>query len=267
MPTDASTTLTLLTRFGFAARGVMYLVIAWLIIAVGRAADPSGALHYLSTGRTKWLLLVMIAGFVAYGVWRLSDALLNIEGHKPGRKGWGPRAAAAFSGAVHLAFAWQAIRFLRGVRGEHLSGAKEGAMVAMDLPGGAWLLLLGGAVLAGVGIAQFVNAWRCKFCERLGGGVRSAPWVRWTGRGGYLARGIVFLISGYFLYRAGMDSRATEAGGMQQALAWLTSPWDVIVGVGLALFGCFSLIEARYRVIHDVPVEEVASKARQHLSV
>ena len=64
------------------------------------------------------------------------------------------------------------------------------------------------------------------------------------------------------LFRAAQGSQASQAGGMQEALAWLTSPWDVIVAIGLGLFGLFSLVEARYRVIHDVPVDEMAHKAR-----
>ena len=39
----------------------------------------------------------------------------------------------------------------------------------------------------------------------------------------------------------------------------------LLVAIGLMLFGVFSLIEARYRIIHDVPVEGMARKARSKL--
>lgn len=60
------------------------------------------------------------------------------------------------------------------------------------------------------------------------------------------------MICSYLLLRAGMNDEASEAGGMVRALSWLTSPADNVIGVGLFGFGVFSLIEARYRVLHDV---------------
>ena len=261
--TDPSAALTTLTRVGFAARGLLYLVIAWLIMSAGRIEDPSGALGYLSEGNGRYLVMLMIAGFVAYGIWRLSDAALNLERHPADRKGAGERAGAAASGIIYLFLAWQAVRLLRGTgSGGGDGGTQEGAQTALQLPGGTLLLYVAAAILVGVGIAQLVKAWRCKFLENLEPSVRNADWIRWVGRGGYVARGIVFLISGYFLFRAAQDSQASQAGGMQEALAWLTSPWDLIVAIGLGLFGLFSLVEARYRVIHDVPVDEMAHKAR-----
>ncbi len=77
----------------------------------------------------------------------------------------------------------------------------------------------------------------------------------------------MFLISGGFLLAAGLRERPSAAGGMADALAWLTPPWDALVAIGLLLFGLYSLIEARFRVIQDVPVEGAARKARSKLPV
>jgi hypothetical protein len=267
---NASARLTTLTRLGFAARGLLYLVIAYLILKAGRAEDPSGALAVLGQGAGKWLLILMTAGFVAYGLWRLADAAFNVEGHEWGGKGLSERLGAGASGIVHLFLAWQAVRLIQGAsssEGSSGGGTQEGAQTALTLPGGQLMVLLAGLVLIGVGLFQFVKAYKFSFCKHLDQRAAKEPWVRWTGRGGYAARGAVFLISGYFLAKAGMQEQASEAGGMAEALAWLTNPWDVLVAIGLALFGIFSLIEARYRIIHDVPVEGVARKARSKLPV
>lgn len=45
---DATTRLTTLTRLGFAARGLLYIVIAMLVLTTGRAEDPAGALRILA---------------------------------------------------------------------------------------------------------------------------------------------------------------------------------------------------------------------------
>ncbi len=264
---NASARLTTLTRLGFAARGLLYLVIAFLILRTGRAEDPSGALQVLASGAGKWLLILMAAGFIAYGLWRLSDAVLNVEGHEPGGKGLRERVGAAASGLIHLFLAWQAVRLIQGSAQGSGGRAEQGAQTALSLPGGQLMLLFAGLVLVGVGLFQFVKAYKFSFCDHLDHRVANEPWVRWTGRGGYTARGLVFLISGFFLAKAGLQDQASEAGGMAEALAWLTSPWDVLVAIGLALFGIFSLIEARYRIIHRVPVDGAVQKARSKLPV
>jgi hypothetical protein len=269
-PMNASARLTTLTRLGFAARGLLYLVIAFLVLRAGRAEDPSGALQVLAGGAGKWLLILMAAGFVAYGLWRLADATLNIEGHQDGSKGLAERLGAAASGLVHLFLAWQAVRLVRGAASSGGAGggrAEQGAQTALGLPGGGLLLLLAGLVLLGVGVFQLIKAYKTSFRKHLDGRVANESWVKWVGRLGYAARGLTFLITGYFLLQAGLDEQASKAGGMREALAWLTSPWDSIVAIGLMMFGIFSLVEARYRIIHDVPVEGAARKARSKLPV
>lgn len=269
MRTDPSRTLTLLTRLGFAARGLLYLVIGLLVLRTGRAEDPSGALSVLAEGGGRILLWLMIAGFVAYGLWRLSDAALNVERHEEGGKGVRERIGAAASGLVHLFLAWQAWRLVKGSGGSSSSGggggSQEGAQTALGLPGGELALELAGLVLIGVGLFQLVKAYKADFLKHLEPGVASQPWARWTGQGGYAARGLVFLISGGFLVAAGLKEQAEQAGGMAEALAWLTPPWDTLVAIGLLLFGLYSLIEARFRVLHDVPVEGAARQARSKL--
>lgn len=273
MTADPGRTLTTLTRLGFAARGLLYLVIGLLVIRTGRAEDPAGALSLLAEGGGQILLGLIVAGFVAYGLWRLSDAAFNIERHESGGKGIGERVGAGASGLVHLFLAWQAFRLMRGTRESLSSGpggggaTEERAQTALQLPGGALALELAGLVLIAVGLFQLVKAAKAGFLKDLEPGIARQPWARWTGRAGYAARGLVFLISGGFFVSAGFQEQASEAGGMAEALAWLTPPWDVLVAVGLLLFGLYSLIEARFRVLHDVPVKAMAREARSKLPV
>ena len=63
MRTDTSGALTTLTRLGFASRGLLYLVIGFLILRTGRTEDTSGALSVLAEGGGRILLALMIAGF------------------------------------------------------------------------------------------------------------------------------------------------------------------------------------------------------------
>lgn len=256
---DIDARLTWLTRIGFAARGLLYIVIAVLIARAGRAEDPAGALQYLGERSGSVLIVIIAAGLVGYGIWRLSDAAFNIERHEDGAKGYAERVGAGLSGVIHLVLAWQAIRLLQGVRSAG-DGTENGARMAMALPGGPALLVLAGMLLGLLGLYQLVKAAKGSFLEHLKPSVATQPWAQWSGRLGYAARGVIFAISGWFLAQAGLDSDAKDAGGMAQALAWLDSPVDLIVAAGLLGFGLFSLIEARFLILRDVPVNRAVRR-------
>lgn len=263
---DTAAQLTTLTRLGFAARGLIYLAIAYLILSTGRAEDPQGALEYLGQGGGRILLILMTLGLLAYGLWRLSDAAFDIERHGTGKSGTAERLGAGASGLIHLLLTWQAFRLIQGTGAVNRNGAQDGAQSVLQLPGGGSMLIVAGLALLGVGLYQLVKAAKGSYLKHLEPRVARQPWAKWSGRLGYSARGLVFLITGFFLANAGLSEQASEAGGMDAALAWLDSPWDMIVAVGLFGFGIFSLIEARYRMLHDVPVDGIGQrlKAKMH---
>lgn len=255
---ESSVRLTTLTRIGFAARGLVYIMIAWLLIRAGRAEDPGGALNYLAQGG-KLFMVLLVAGFTAYGIWRLADALFNIEHHEGGAKGLRERLGAGGSGTVHLLLAWQAVRIIQGRRAESSGGGQDGAEALSLLGPDELALPIAGAVLLGVGVFNLVKAAKASFLNHFDPQVAHKGWVKWSGRLGYAARGVVLLISGYFLLKAGIDGRDASGSGMDGALAWLDDPWDNLVALGLLAFGLYSLIEARFRILHDVPVRAIAT--------
>ena len=249
------------TRIGFAARGLLYIVIAMLVFRTGRTEDLEGALQYMAEGGGKLLMMVVTAGFLAYGFWRLCDAVFNVEGQPPGGKGKRQRLGAAVSGGAYLLLAWQAVRLIQGSRTGGGDSTEESAAIALSLPGGAAALVVAGIVLAVVGVVQLIKAAKASFLDHLEPAVAARPWAKWTGRFGYAARGLIFIIIGWFLVKAGLDSRAGEAGGLESALAWLDNPWDTLAAIGLFAFGLYSLVEARFRVLHHTPVKEFAHRA------
>jgi len=249
--------LVWLTRLGFAARGFLYLIIAWLAIGTGRAEDLTGALEYLRGERA--LLMIILAGFLAYGFWRVTDALFDSEGHGDGKKGALGRAGAGASGIIYLFLAWQAWGLLKGEGSSSDGGAQEQAGAVMEFPGGPLLVEIGGIALFLVGLWQVKRAISGDFCKHLRPDIRTQSWVKWMGRGGYGARAVIFVVTAIFLVSAGLQGDPSEAGGMQDALRWMDSPVNLIVAAGLALFGAFSLVEARFRQINPPPVARVAA--------
>ena len=247
----------ILTRFGFAARGVLYLLVAYLALWVGRAADAETALEYLNSGAGRALLAGMALGFGGYGVWRLVDAALDLDGQGGDAKGVAVRLAHAGSGFIHSWLAWEASEIVLGSppdRDER-EAAEAGAAAAMGLPGGDLLILAGVAILLAVGAFQLFHAVKRRFLRHLAPPARNKAWVGLTGTLGYAARGAVFIVAAWLLFRAWGAGSPDAAGGIGDVLALLSAPLRIAAAMGLAAFGAFSLIEARFRILPDPHLE------------
>lgn len=253
-----------LCRVGFVGRGLLYILIGLLVLGTGRTEDLTGALQYLDEGPGRLLLMAICAGMAGYGLWRLADAAFGMENPGPGNKALGRRGVAGFIGLIYLYLAYKALRILlAGDPGE--TSTQQQADTVLDLPGGA--LVLGGAAIlfAFAGLAQLRNAGRCIFLKRLDGRA-SSPMVKWLGRVGYAARGIIFLLVGFLIGRAALNGQSTEAGGMEQALDLLSGPILYAVAAGLILFGLFSIIEGLFRHINEPPVDELKQEVREKVA-
>lgn len=253
-----------LARFGFVTRGLLYIMIAWLVVATGRTEDLTGAMQYVGRGGGRWIMIFVVAGMAGYGLWRISDAAFGMDSGRDHPKAWRRRAAAACSGAIYLYLAFKALRIMLGAR--HLGGgAQQNAATALHLPAGTLAIAIAALVLMGAAVVQLWKAGSCSFLEHLDAAARR-PLAKWLGRVGYAARAIIFLTIGWLLARAAIDHSAAEAGGLEQALDALRGPLEIPVAAGLALFGVYSLVEARYRSIHKPPTHQVKRKVREKLA-
>lgn len=250
------------TRIGFAARGIMYVMIAYLAIEAGRTTSGSGVLRSLADGGFSQVALsIMALGLLAYGVWRLADAGFDLEAHGSGAKGSIVRGAHGLSGVVHLFLGLLAAGLALGLLGGGGSsgsggGTQSGTAWALGLPGGEWLVRLVGLGLIAGGVAQGVAAVRLRFLKHLDHQAAQEEWVKWAGRLGYIARGVIFVLIGLFFWQAGATSNARQAGGVGEALASLSGWVRFAAAAGLGLFGIFSFVEAIYRRINDPQVVE-----------
>jgi len=260
MPDDlaSQTKFQWLARFGFVTRGLLYIVIAWLVIVNGRTEDLTGAIKYVGHGFGRLLLAFLAVGMASYGAWRLCDAALGMDSGRHHAKAWRKRIAAAGSGAIYLYLAWKACRFMLGYHRE-VGTVRQNAATALHLPAGDIALGIAALVLAGAGLVQFWKAASCSFLDDLSEAA-SEPVARWVGRIGYSARGIIFLTIGWLLAHAALSHRASYAGGLEQALDALRGPLQFPIAAGLAFFGAYSIIEARYRTIRHPPSQHIRQK-------
>ncbi len=247
-----------LTRIGFAARGLTYILIGWLALRVGQAAGASDALGTLAdSGGGRLLLILVAAGLFAYGAWRLLEAMLDLEGAGDDAKGVAERAGHGLSGAAHLFLGYTALELALGTPtgGGDGETARAATSWLLTLPAGSVLVRAIAAALMLAGAYQIVEAVQLRFLKQLDPGAAAKDWVRWIGRLGYLARGAVFVLVGLSFWRAGSEG-AGAAGGTGEALGSLSGTSQAVVAAGLLLFGLFSLVQAAYRRITDPRVAE-----------
>lgn len=255
--------MTLLARIGFAARGLVYVLIGWFALDVaingGQIKDNQGALGTLVNAPLGHILLAICAlGFIGYAVWRLTEAITDPENRGQDMKGNFERVGYAVSGITHIMLAIAAARL--ALKQASSQGGSPGDKSAeswsawlLSQPGGVVLLILVGLLFILVALAQGIKAYKARFDE-LDNDVPAPDYVRWIGRLGYASRALIFAVVGWFLMSAALNNDADRAGGLGEALRQLRMQEGgatilAMVSLGLGLFGVFSIIEARYRRI------------------
>jgi hypothetical protein len=218
-----STWLERLTRGGIVGYGVIHLLFAWLIVQIafgGSSADgdQSGALHALAEQPFGTLLIaVIVVGLIAMTIWQAFEATI---GHRTeqGRHRVYERIASAGRAVFYFYFAWTGIKVLRG---------------------------------------KMIYGVTKKFEKHLKTGQMTAQ-VREIGRrlgvAGYAAKGVAYAIAGGLLVTAALQYDPDKARGLDAALRTLAQQsygrWLlVLTAVGIAAYGLFCLVQARYRKV------------------
>lgn len=250
-----------LARLGYAARGVVYLVIGWFAITAAqghnRPTDTKGALAELFEKPFGAVLLGVVAlGMAGYALWRIVGAVADVDNRGSKAKGLAVRAGHLLAGGIHVALAFYCLKLLAGRGGRESSEttAHDWTARLLDMPLGDWLVAAVGLGIAGFGVSQMLRAYKADFMPLLSCDQRTARVVKPLGQAGFAARGMVFVLVGMFFVLAAWHANAMESGGMIKAFRWLQTqpygPWLLgAVALGLLAFGLFSFVQAAYRRI------------------
>lgn len=239
-----------LARAGFAASGLLHLLIGWIAgrVALGGGgdADQSGALEALRDAPAGPLLLwACVLGFAALALVQLLGALLDGEIKE--------RVRAGGKAVLYGVLAFTAGTFAVG--GSRDSGETSADLTAtlMAAPAGRVLVGLVGLVVIGVGGYHVYKGLSKTFLKDLrttGGGTVGTGVVA-TGVVGYAAKGVALAVVGGLFVLAGVQADPEESTGMDGALKLLAEqPFGtallLVVAVGIALYGVHSFARARY---------------------
>lgn len=250
-----------LAKAGYAARGVIYLIIGGLTFlkAVGeggKSTDSKGAIAKVLEAPGGVALLWAIAlGLVGYAAWRFVQSVLDADNHGTDGKGLVVRGGLAVSAVTHIILAVTAARMAMN-SGSSGGGDSKESLVAMILgwPGGRWIVGLIGLAIAGAAIAHIIKAVKEKYKKHLAADGNVMQKINPICKFGLIARGIAFIIiAGFFLYAAATQD-PDKAGGLKDVFNTVSSqpfgPYLLgALAVGLFAFGIYGMVEAMYRKI------------------
>ncbi len=257
---EAAPWIERLARLGFAAKGVLYLTIGVLSArsAIGAGGhtvtDSHDAMWTLHGAFGRPLLGIIALGLAGYGIWLVISAITDADAGGRDAKGIAKRIGAAVRGLVSIALAGTAASLLfwhtdgdGGEQTRHWTGR------VLAAPGGVYLVWGVALAIGGFGVHQLYRAWKAKLDKQLElGRVHARRLVIGISRFGIAARAVVFITVAVLFARAAMTRNPNEAGGtrdsMQELFAFGRWPFAAIA-VGLAAYGVYQLLEARYRRI------------------
>jgi hypothetical protein len=265
----ASPALVMLGRAGYAAKGIVYVVMGALAAKVavgagGRTTDTRGAINVIGDGPMGTVALLAIGvGLLGYMLWRLIAAVTDAEGKGDRPTKLAVRGAQAARGIAYGVLGVQALRALDGDDvGSQGAATRHWTARLLDMPFGRALVI--GVGLGVLGYAGYQLYRACsdkpkKDLDLAEAGPTQATWIVRLGRFGIAARGVVFAMIGVFLLRAGMQKDSGEAGGIAQSLQALGSAsyGKLVLGAvafGLIAYGIYQLATARYRRMRAVGV-------------
>jgi len=260
--------LVAVSRLGWVAKGVVYIVLGVLAVPIavqgsgadaapqsGTEASQIGAVTEIADASFgEFALYVIAIGLALYVAWRLVSIVLPAENSA---KAWLTRAGYLVSAAVYAALAWSALSFARHTSASSGSESEDAKVERftrelMEKTGGRWLVGAIGVAVICVGAFFVVRGLRATFRDELeprGVGPFRYEWIVTLGRVGWVGRGLVMVLVGWLLTRAAVRFRPEEAKGFDGALREVTgstvgTALVAFAAAGLVLYGLFCVISA-----------------------
>jgi len=264
---DKSEKFSWLVRLGYAARGLLYLVIGYLALSSSHHdKSQRGAMAYVhdSVPGGAPLLYAIAAGLLAYAAFKLCACLFDVEHHGGDAKGLAVRAAKGGGAVIYAALSWSAFELANGNR----QAASNGAGV-QHAAGTLLSFSFGPLVLGLIGVGFFVGAggqvWQAvsaRFMRRISS--RAPAAIEWFGRAGHAARAVVFAVIGWSLVKSAWWHHGIRVRSLGDAVDTLAGSGALyaVVAVGLMLFGLFSLLVGWYRIIPDIQRSDLKPRLR-----
>ena len=255
-PPSARTTLTVIARIGFAARGLVYLLVAAFAIAAaaGLGRQPHGIVDAVQA-ITNDKVQILFAGGVGIGLACLA-AYFAIIGLQQCCRGRGARSWLFGAGMLGDALIYVAvmISILSITIGWHPDGEREAQSWTAWLlaqPFGRGLVGFVGLVILACGMGVIVCVMTTDIDEDVDLPESQKRAIEPIGQYGLAGRGAAIALVGIYWMSAaiqGVPSKAHELGGALHAVQQNPKGWLLLLtlGIALAASAAFDFVEALY---------------------
>lgn len=247
-------------KAGHIAKGIVYVLLGILALMAafesgGRSAekaDKSGVFDLLKASFAgNWILPVLGFGLACYSAWRMVQVYHSVR--DGGKKKW-KGLRYFFSGLLYFSLAVSAFRYGLQSRSGGDNTQQQLASELLSKPFGQWMVGIAAVIIACTGFYQLYYGLSEKYrkhVQKMNLHNEAGRLLLSSGKLGYTARGVVWLIIAFLFMRAAMHSSSAEAGGTGKAMQLLgNSEFGTYLlgalGAGLMMYGMFNFIRARY---------------------
>jgi hypothetical protein len=274
----ANTFLTLLlkakwvplaARVGLTAIGIVYFLIGSLTFAaafelggLSTKGNVSQVLQWIQQQPMGQILLGLITlGLLCYSLWRFIEAIQDTDNKGNGLQGLSIRVSYLSYGVVYAALTYYAANLLLGSKGtgtDEIDGNTRQTIVQklLEQPFGQWGVIAFAIGTFSVGVYQIYLSLSGSYrqvIEESALDSNAKEIVIKSGLVGYIARGIVWMILGYFLFRAALKADPSEAGDSDAVMDFMEYQYGSLflglIALGLISYGIFMFVRARYQPI------------------
>jgi hypothetical protein len=248
------------------ARGGLYAYMGYAALriaqtgAVRRADQQASLLAISGFPLGRFILFAGILSIAAYSVWGFVRAIYD-----PLRRGKDPVGIATRLGYAWSGLSYAALLFFtfglvaNGSSGGSGDTTQQLAQRLLAAPAGVLLTEIVGLIGVAGGIGQFVEAYRAPFKkdekrEEMSEAERKVSDA--LGRAGFIARGVIFSLMGWFIFLSARLHDPRHAKGFTGTFAYLLAqpygrPLLALVALGFIGLGIHSVVLARYVRLPD----------------
>ena len=254
-----------IARTGYAAKGTVYAITGVLTFLAafnlgGQKTSKVQVLQFLDKQPFGNVLLVILGlGLICYATWRFIQSISDPEGIGEDKKGKAKRIGFFVSGLIYLGLAGLAIwRVIDsgsgGATGSSGNAGSNSSFLASST--GLWVLGAVGVIIFIVGMFQFKKVYneeyKNKFDMRALGEEKKRKTVKNAATFGLSARGVIFLIIGYFAVHGAVTSNPSEIKTTGEVFSFLQNSsygaWLLgLVAAGLVCYSIYMFMMAKYR--------------------